>query len=353
MDVHGGKGICLGPNNYIGRGYQQIPISITVEGANILTRSMIIFGQGAVRAHPYVLREIAATKEADAQKASVEFDEALWGHVSFVLSNAARSLWLGLTGARLLAVPGSSQTRRYFQSIERLSASFALASDVAMLILGGQLKLRETLSARLGDVMSQLYLATCTLKRWHDDGCQSADLPFVDWAVQDALHKAQEAFHGLLRNFPVRPVAWVLRAFAFPWGRRFAAPDDQLGHRVARLMMEDSPARDRLTAGMFLWKDESDPVGRLEVALGMVRDAEEIEAKLRAGTKGSKSASHTQGERIAAAVQSGVITAQEAQTLERFYAVRLACIMVDDFPRDVGRHVVEAPAIEQPIRKTA
>ena len=355
MDVHGGKGICLGPNNYLGRGWQQMPISITVEGANILTRSLIIFGQGAVRGHPYVLAEIAATTEPDAAKASRDFDAALWGHVSFVVSNAARSFWLALTGARFLPVPGAPETRRYFQNLERLTASFALASDMAMMFLGGDLKRRECISARLGDVLSQLYLASCTIKRWHDEGCQSADLPLMDWAVQDALVKAQEAFYGLRRNFPVRPAAWLLRLLTFPWGRRFSAPSDQLGHRVARLMMEDSPARDRLTAGMFLWKDESDAVGRLEIALGLVHEAEEIEAKMRAAAKGSPVTAHTAAERIAAAVANGVITTREAELLERFYAVRRACIMVDDFPRDVGRHVTEQPAVLEPVmaRKTA
>src|SRR5690242_5781565 len=161
MDVHGGKGICLGPNNYIGRGWQQMPISITVEGANILTRSMIIFGQGAIRAHPYVLPELAATRESDAAKASRDFDAALWGHVSFVITNAVRSLWLALSGARFVSVPGTAPARAYLRQLERMSASFALASDVAMLFLGGALKRRESLSARLGDVLSHLYLASC------------------------------------------------------------------------------------------------------------------------------------------------------------------------------------------------
>jgi acyl-CoA dehydrogenase len=358
MDVHGGKGICLGPSNYLGRGYQQIPISITVEGANILTRCLIIFGQGAVRSHPYVLREIAATQETDTAKASREFDAALWGHVSFVVSNAARSFWLALTGARFLSVPGAPQTRRYWRNLERLSASFALAGDVAMLFLGGDLKRRESLSARLGDVMSQIYLATCTLKRWHDEGCQAADLPLVEWAVQDAQLRAQDAFSGLLRNFPVRPAAWLLRLLTFPWGRSFAAPSDQLGHRVARLMMEDSPARDRLTAGMFLCKDESDAVGRLELALSLVHGAEQVEAKIRAASKGSPVTEHTPEGRIAAAVRSGVISAADADLLTRYYALRRACIMVDDFPRDVGRHVSAQPAqpaVLEPViaRKTA
>jgi len=207
----------------------------------------------------------------------------------------------------------------------------------------------------LGDVLSQLYLASCTIKRWHDEGRQSADLPLMDWAVQDALVKVQEAFYGLRRNFPARPAAWLLRLLTFPWGRRFSAPSDRLGHRVARLMMEDCPARDRLTAGMFLWKDESDAVGRLEIALGLVHEAEEIEARMRAAAKGSPVTAHTTAARITAAVASGVITIREAELLDRFYTVRRACIMVDDFPHDVGRHVAEQPAVLEPVmaRKTA
>jgi len=343
MDVHGGKGICLGPNNYLGRGYQQMPIGITVEGANILTRSMIIFGQGAIRCHPYVLDEIAATKEADPLRASAAFDRALWGHVSFLMSNAARSLWLALTGARLSPAPGAPETRHHFQNLSRLSAGFALAADVAMLFLGGDLKRREKISGRLGDILSHLYLASCALKRWHDDGRQQTDLPLLQWAVQDAQHRIQEAFYGLFQNFPVRPVAWVLRLLVFPFGRTLRAPDDALGHRVARLLMEDSPARDRLTSGMFVHRDEADPVGRLELALQHVAEAEQIEAKVRAAVRSGAARGFTAGERIAAAVQVGAVTMAEADTLKSYDELRRACIMVDDFPLDVGRHVAAEP----------
>jgi acyl-CoA dehydrogenase len=343
MDVHGGKGICLGPNNYLGRGYQQVPISITVEGANILTRSMIIFGQGAIRCHPYVLKEIAATKEPDAAAASRAFDDALWGHFSYLVSNAARSLWLSVTGAFFHPAPGAPGTRGHFRRLTRLCAGFALAADVAMLFLGGDLKRREKISARLGDILSLLYLASCTLKRWHDEGRQQTDLPFVQWAVQDAEYRIQEAFYGLFQNLPARPAGWLLRLLVFPYGRTFRAPDDRLGHRVSRLLMEHSPARDRLTAGMFIHRHESDPVGRLELALERVAEAEEIEAKVRAAVKFGAVHGITAGERNAAAVEVRVITAAEAQTLKSYDELRRACIMVDDFPPDVGRHAAAEP----------
>jgi acyl-CoA dehydrogenase len=344
MDVHGGKGICLGPNNYLGRGYQQLPISITVEGANILTRSMIIFGQGAIRCHPYVLKEIAATRDPDAAAASRAFDAALWGHASFFVSNAVRSLWLGLTGARFIAVPGAPETRAYFRQLTRLSAGFALASDVAMLFLGGDLKRREKISARLGDILSHLYLASCTLKRWHDEGRQQADLPFVHWAVRDAEQRIQEAFFGLFQNFPFRPAAWFLRLRIFPYGKTFDAPDDNLGHRVASLLLEDSPARDRLTAGMFIHRHAGDPVGRLELALQQVFAAEQIESRIRVAAKTGAVHGLTAAARMASAVQADVITAQEAETLLRYDELRRACIMVDDFPPDAGRQAASQPA---------
>jgi acyl-CoA dehydrogenase len=350
MDVHGGKGICLGPNNYLGRGYQQIPIGITVEGANILTRSMIIFGQGAIRCHPYVLEEIAATREADAQAASRRFDAALWGHVGFLAANAARSLWLSLTGARFAAVPGAEELRPYLRNLTRLSAGFALAADLAMLFLGGSLKRKEKISARLGDILSQLYLASCVVKRYHDEGAQQMDLSFAEWALQDCEQKMQEAFFGLFENFPVRPAAWLLRAVLFPYGRTFRAPSDQLGQRVARLLMEPSFARDRLTAGMFLLRHESDPVGRLDVALDMVAPAEAVDAKIRAAVKSGSVAGLTQQEQARAALDAGVIDAQALDVLTRYEAVRRACIMVDDFPHDIGRSVAAAPVNVVPFQ---
>jgi len=353
MDVHGGKGICLGPNNYLGRAYQQIPIGITVEGANILTRSMIIFGQGAIRCHPYVLREIAATREPDAAKASVEFDAALWGHVRFVVANFVRAVGHGVTGSVLAGSAGDAHTARYYRQLSRLSAALAFSADVAMLVLGGSLKRREKLSARLGDVLSQLYLASATLKRYEDDGRPEADLPLVHWGLQDCLHRAEEAFAGLVENFPSRPMAWLIRLAAFPLGRGLRAPDDRLGGEVTRLLSEPSAARDRLTRGMFIRKDEADPVGRLEVALDLVVPAEAVEAKLRAAAKAGVLHGRTNDERRASALSQGIITAEEAALLDRFKRVQRACIMVDDFPRDIGRNVAATSTTETKWRREA
>ena len=338
MDVHGGKGICLGPNNYLGRAYQQVPIGITVEGANILTRTMMIFGQGAIRCHPYVLKEIAAAGEKDPLRASEDFDRAFWGHAGFVVSNLARALFLGLTGARLVTAPGAPELRRYYQQLTRMSAAFAFVADIAMLVLGGTLKRKEKLSGRLGEILSQLYLASTVLKRFEDDGRQKADLPLVHWALQDCLARIQQAFYGVFENFPNRVAGALLRLIAFPWGRVYAEPGDRLGGEIARIMMQPGEARDRLTNNTFIWRKEDDPVGRLELALEAVPAAEVIEAKLRERTKNAGPVSaYSDSERLELAVSGGEINEAEAATLRRFRELRRQCIMVDDFPRDIGR----------------
>src|SRR6185369_12727351 len=212
MDVHGGKGIMLGPNNYLGRGYEGIPIAITVEGANILTRSMIIFGQGAIRCHPFVLKEIQAAGANDL----AAFDAALWGHIAFTLANAARSLWLGFAGGHGVAVPGSPETKSYLQMMTRFSSAFALLADVSMFVIGGNLKRREKISARLGDILSYLYMASAVVKRFHDEGRPKDDLPLLHWAIYDTFFKLQVAMDGVLENFPNRFVAALLRVLVFP-----------------------------------------------------------------------------------------------------------------------------------------
>ena len=337
MDVHGGKGICLGPNNYLGRAYQQIPIGITVEGANILTRSMMIFGQGAIRCHPYVLREIAATRNADPKQAGSEFDDAFWDHVRFVACNAARSLWQGVTGASLVGVPGAPELRSYTRQLTRLCAGFAFSADVSMFFLGGDLKRREKLSARLGDILSQLYIASTVLKRYEDEGRPRADLPLVKWALEDGLNRIQDAFYGVFENFPSRITGWMLRMAVFPLGKSFTAPRDYLGNQIAKLLLEASPTRERLTANVFVLRHEDDPVGRLELAMQSAPAGEATEAKIRSAMRAGVIAGLTEQARIAAAVEKGIISIGEAAQFQRFSALRRGCIMVDDFPHDIGR----------------
>ena len=223
MDVHGGKGICLGPDNYLGRFYQQMPIGITVEGANILTRTLMIFGQGAIRSHPYVLKEIAATTDQNLKRALLQFDEALFAHISFALSNAARSFVFGWTGGRGIHVPEGHDTKHYYQQLTRYSAAFALSSDIAMAVLGGTLKRREKISARLGDVLSLMYLCSATLKRFEDDGRPADDLPLLHWSMQDALYKIEQAFGGVIQNFPNALVRAMLSVIDLPHGTSLVA----------------------------------------------------------------------------------------------------------------------------------
>jgi len=337
MDVHGGKGICMGPNNYLARSYQSVPIAITVEGANILTRSLIIFGQGAIRGHPYVLQEIAAVREPDAKKALVDFDAAFFGHAAFVVSNFARVLWLGLTRGRALNVPGDRHTRRYYQQLTRLSGAFALAADFTMLVMGGALKRREQLSARLGDILSQMYLASAALKRYEDCARPAEDLPLLHWSVRDAFYRIDQAFYALFVNMP-RP-AWcmMIHKLIFPYGREFKPPRDDLGRQVVRVLLEPGPARERLTAGVFVPQDENEPVGVLEAALRAVIAAEPVEAKLRAAVKAGVIHGKFADEIEAQALGSGVISQAEAEALARAATLRREVIMVDDFPQDLGK----------------
>jgi acyl-CoA dehydrogenase len=342
MDVHGGKGICLGPDNYLGRFYEQIPIGITVEGANILTRTLMIFGQGAIRSHPYVLKEIAAVNEHDHQRAIHQFDEALFGHISFALSNAARSFVFGLTGGRGVHVPPGSETYRYYQQLTRYSAAFALSADVAMAVLGGSLKRREKISARLGDVLSLMYLCSATLKRFEDDGLPVEDLPLLHWAIQDALYNIQQAFAGVIQNFPNGLVRGMLNVLIFPFGKRLSPPSDQLGHGIAVLLMQPGAARDRLTAGMYLPTDEQNAVGALESALASTLVSEQLQAELEVARKAGKLKSRDELLLINEACDQTIISAQQAQQLERDFSLRRKVIMVDDFTSGQLKAVDEA-----------
>ncbi len=331
MDVQGGSGICMGPRNLLARIYQSIPISITVEGANILTRSLIIFGQGAIRCHPYVYKEMQAAVDGDAARGLRNFDQAFFGHLGFTLSNAARTVWLGLTGARFAGVPVVGITQRYYQQLTRLSSALAFTADIAMLMLGGGLKRKERLSARLGDVLSCLYLASTVLKRYEDDGRPADDAALVRWVCDDLLYRAQDALQEFLRNFPNRPVARLLGWCVFPWGRSFAIPCDRQGQLLARLLLEPSATRDRLTSGIFVPADPQQTMGRIEDALRKVIAAEPVEKTLSDAIKKGHVQGHDIEQQIQHALRAGVINASQVDTLRAAHAARRAVIQVDDF----------------------
>lgn len=330
MDVHGGKGICLGPSNYLGRSYQQMPIAITVEGANILTRSLMIFGQGVVRSHPYVLKEMSATRLEDPERALLYFDLALFGHISFVLSNMARSFLFGLTDGWVVPVPRQRETFRYYQKLTRYASAFALMSDAVMLAFGGGLKRHEKISGRMGDVLSQLYLASAALKRFEDDGRPADDQLLLDWALGDALYRIQQALDGVLANLPGY-LRWPLRVLVFPYGLHLRPPSDRLVHQLAQRLMQPGAMRDRLTAGMYLPAGEVEAVGALEAALESTLRCEAVLQRVEAAAREGRLTAHQEQEQIREAQEKGVISADERALLERDYALRRRVIMVDDF----------------------
>jgi len=352
MDVIGGKGICLGPSNFLGRAYQQIPIGITVEGANILTRSLILFGQGAIRCHPYVLKEMQAAHEPDATKGLVDFDQALFGHIAFTIRHAFGAFFTGITGSHFVSTPSNvaPETKRYYQQLTRFSAGFAFLSDISMLVLGGELKRREKLSARLGDILSMMYLCSATLKRYESEGRQAADAPMMHWAIWDAMYKAQQAFDGVIDNFPNKLIGRLLYRIIFPLGKPYAVPSDRIGHQVAKLLIEPSAARDRLTAEAFVPRTEKEPVGAIELALQATLDAEPIDTKIReAEKKGLLDDNPDANVRDVAhaAFAAGIVTAAEYAILKRRNELRDIVIRVDDFPMDFGL------AHRQPLQQKA
>jgi len=330
MDIHGGKGICLGPNNYIGRGYQGAPIAITVEGANILTRSLIIYGQGAIRCHPYVLAELDAAQLTDEREALEKFDHAVFGHIGFAVSNFCRSFWLGITNSRFSTSPFNDETKRYYQHLNRFSANLAFLSDISMAALGGELKRKERISARLGDILSQLYLCSATLKRFNDEGRQQQDLPLVHWAVRDSLFKAQTALDELLRNFPVPMLGKILRWVLYPTGITLVTTYDALDQEVAQLIQVPSLSRDRLGYGQYLSANENNPVGVQEQTLRDILVAEKILQKISQAT-GKKEPLIFLDKLAERALALGCIDEEEAQHLRVTEVGRLAAINVDDF----------------------
>ena len=334
MDVQGGAGICLGPRNFMGRAYQALPISITVEGANILTRALIIYGQGAVRCHPYVQKEMRAVADTDHARALKDFDRAIFGHVGFTISNAARALWLGLTDARLVRVPARGPARRYCQRLTRISAAFAFISDLAMLSLGGALKRKEKISGRFADVLSFMYLASTAIKRFADQGQQAADVPLLRWACDYCLNEAEKALVVILKNFPNRFLAWLMGGLAFPTGRRYPVPGDAMGHAVAKILLEPSEARDRLTAGIFITRDPNDVLGRLEDALPKVIAAEPLEKKLQTFVEAHPLLLGDIEAQLKKAVAANLLSATEAGVVRAAAAARRAVIAVDDFEKE-------------------
>ena len=352
MDIQGGSGICLGPSNLLGRAYQAIPIAITVEGANILTRSMMIFGQGAIRCHPWVLHELKAMRHNDPAEGLRLFDQALVGHVRFLTGNIGRALLRGLTRGRSAAAP-ASLAHRYYQTLAWMSAALALCSDAAMMALGGSLKRRERISARLGDVLSELYLSSAVLKRYYDDGEPEADYPLVRWALQESLYRMQESFRSIYRNLPGRPLAWALRALTFPTGFAFSEPSDRAAHAAAQLLLAPSDTRERLTAGVFIHPDANERSRQLEDALTLAHELAPLEARLKSLRHQGVLASRTLNDLAGEAHAKNLIADADIRQLGDYQRLIDRIVQVDAFARFEDSEAaagLERPAA-QPIMK--
>src|SRR5262245_20942026 len=327
MDIRAGAAIQRGPRNVLGRVWDAVPVGITVEGANILTRSMIIYGQGAIRCHPFALDEVRAAADGDV----AAFDRAFFGHLRHVLRSAARSALLGLSGGRLERDAPAGPTRRFAQRLSRTSAAFAGVSEACMASLGGALKRREMLTGRLADALAWMYLASASLKRFRDDGELSGDWPFCAWACEHALCEVEGALDGVLRNLPLRPLAWALRPLVFPLGRRERGPLDARTSAVAKALLDDAEARERLTAGIYAPPRDELGLGRLEAALAEATEALSVEAKLRDAVRRGVLPRLPGADLARAGLAAGVISPAELDALVAAERAREEAIQVDAF----------------------
>jgi len=334
MDIQGGKAIMKGPKNMLSAAYESVPVAITVEGANILTRSLMIFGQGAIRCHPYVLKEMEVAGKPESAAVVAEFDKLLFEHAGNSCHNAALALASALTGAQFVQGKFAPGVAQYYRQITRLSAAFAVVADVAMLTMQASLKKREMLSARLGDLLSTLYLASMVLKQYQDQGSPESIRPVVDWSCQYLLHQYQQAMRELLQNLPNRPAAWALCAVTFPLGGHFAMPADTLEKQIAGLITHDTAARKLLIEGAWLTSTEHNPVGKLNEALVMADEVEPLITSLRKAVKEKRIPDLLGIELINAAETAGVLDPASAERLRIFDAAIMDIIHVDDFDFD-------------------
>ncbi|MEO7044891.1 MAG: acyl-CoA dehydrogenase, partial [Ferruginibacter sp.] len=335
MDIHAGHQIQVGPRNFLAHAHMAIPISITVEGANILTRNLIIFGQGAIRCHPYILKEVNLLSSPDSKEKISQLDRLLMQHIGYAISNLFRSFWMGLTGGYFIFCPLGRQTRRYYQQLTRMSSTLALLSDMCMLILGGNLKRKERMSARLGDLLSQLYLASAVLKYYHDHGQPATDVEHVKWSIDMCLFEMQTACDELLRNFPIRWLGKVFRIIIFPWGTAYHKPTDDLNHEMVSLMIKPSELRDRLTKHCFISNDNEDAIFRIEKALLQVEKIDPIWKKLQMAIRNDRVPRGSLIEQLQAAQKMHILTEEEVGLMQEYDALYQEVIRVNEFTFDL------------------
>ncbi len=332
MDIHGGRAICDGPSNYLQSAYQMVPVGITVEGANILTRTLITFAQGALRSHPYLYAEVQSAQNPDRRKGLEDFEKAFGGHIAFSLSNATGAFFHNVTGGALASAPDNVlRMSVWYRQLARASRSFAFVADMTVALLGGGLKTKQKITGRMADALSELYMLAATLKRYEDDGRPQGDHNIVELAAENALYRFQEAMAGTIDNFPATWARPIMRAVVFPLGRRFKPASDALGKTVARHVLEPGEVRDRLTRNIYVSKDVNDPMGILEVTLLKVIAAEPVEKKLEKAIRDGVVRRYHGIDWFGDAVAQGVLTAAEADQLREVERLVAKVIAVDHF----------------------
>ncbi len=334
FDIHAGKAVMKGRKNYLAAAYEGMPVSITVEGANIMTRSLMIFGQGVIRCHPYIFKEMQLAERDDEKQAAEAFDDVLFNHIGFALANGAKSFVCALTGSHFTRAPHGSPLRRYYQHANRFSAALAVAADMAMAAMQGALKRRQMISSRLGDLLSMLYLLSMVLKHHEDAGCPDEDMPLLHWACQYLLYRYQQAMLGIIQNFPSRFMALKLRLGVFPTGAHFTPPADKLEVEVADLMIHDSATRRRLIDGMYIESTKANPAGELDALLVEADPMGKLDRKLKDAVKLGQLPKRVGLERIHAGEAAGVISKDEADKLRDYEARIMDMIHVDEFAFD-------------------
>ena len=327
MDVAAGAGICQGPRNVLARIYTAAPIAITVEGANILTRSLIVFGQGSIRCHPFIREEMKAMAANDL----VAFDHLMFRHAGFIGRNGLRALAFAVSGSRLAQVAGTEPTAQYCRQLTRMSSAFALVTDAALVSLGGGLKRREKISGRLADALAWMYLASAAIKRFHADAMPDTDRPLLEWSCDLALWNIQEALRGVLDNLPNRPAAWLLRVLIFPLGARFRPPRDELGAKLARGVLDDGAMRQRLSRNIFTPDAQDMGLGEIEAALAAIVAARGARQKLTDATRGGGLTAEPAATLIDRAITQGIVDAGEAALVRVATRAQDTAIQVDAF----------------------
>jgi len=335
FDIHGGRAICDGPSNYLQAAYQAMPVAITVEGANILTRTLITFAQGALRSHPWLYKEVEALRDWNVTRGLASFEDAFCGHVSYATANIFGALFHNLTGGYFANAPAyAGANRRWYKQLARSSRSFALVADLTVAVLGGGLKVKQKITGRLADALSELYLLSCVLKRFEDDGQPASDRIIVNYCAANHLYAFQQAMKGVIDNFPVLPVRLLLRPLVFPFGARRQPASDRLGKEIVRAALQPGELRDRLTRDIFITDDPADPQGLLEHTLGKTIAAEKADRKLEKAVRAGTIRRTHDNDWISDARDKDVINADEAKTLKELEALVARVIAVDHFDAD-------------------